>query len=569
MLHRCCRRRTPRIRRGICLLGNTGGIRRVWPGNVRRRVAALLLCCIVLFPAATQLHADDITSAQQQLKQVTAQRSNAEQQLASAKQEIANLNLQLQSNRNQLAAVQQQTAALQREASSRESNLNGDLSALLTELQTARSRLNTEQQQFQAQQGVASARLQQDQDDLRSAQSQLRAADQQRLSTERDATALAAQLQAMDADIATRTQQIAAVLVQLYKFSQTSALSLILNSGNMSDGLNRLTMLGMVSQHDQDLMVQLANERDLARQQHQVLTADLATTQQLEAELTAERENISLRASDEEHLIQQVETELTQAQASFQQQAATLDAEIGATQQKITANRQQFAANRAPLLAKQATLASTQHGTQAKLSQAQQQAATAEQEIAKAEQDQQAATNLIQQLQAAAAKAAAAEQARELAAQQAAAARQHTAPPPAPSGGLHFIWPVQGPITQPFGPTSWTMEPPGHGYAHFHTGLDIAAGYGTPVHAAAAGVVIHVGWFSGANWGYGNCIIIVHNGTYSTLYGHLSGYAVSQNQYVQQGQVIGYEGSTGNSSGPHVHFEVRVNGEAVNPLAYL
>jgi murein DD-endopeptidase MepM/ murein hydrolase activator NlpD len=544
----------------------------VQSGRLIRRMAALLLCCIALFPSADRLHADDITAAQQQLKQVTAARSSAEQRLATARQEIVNLGLQLQSNRSDLARVQAQTNALQQEANAREASLNGDLNSLLTDLQAARDQLATKQQQFQVQQGAAQALLQQDQSDLRSAQAQLREADRQREDTQRDATALAAQVQAMDADIATRTQQIAAVLVQIYKLSQTSALTLVLDSGNMSDGLNRLTMLGMVSQHDQDLMVQLANERDLARRQHSALAADLAATQELEAELTAEHAEIALRATDEEQLVQQVEAELAQAQTSFNQQAATLDTEIRTTQLRITANREQFAANKAPLVAKQVALVGAQHGAQTQLSQAQQQQATAEQQIAKAEQDQQAATRVIQQLQAAAAQAAAAEQAREQAAQRAAnqqsAGQQIVVPAPLTSG-LRFIWPLQGPITQAFGPTSWTMEPPGHGYAHFHTGLDIAAAYGAPVRAAAAGVVIHTGWFSGGNWGYGNCIIIVHNGIYSTLYGHLSGYAVGQNQYVQQGQVIGYEGSTGNSSGPHLHFEVRVNGNAVNPSAYL
>lgn len=538
------------------------------PGRPVTRLMALMLTCIVLFPAAAHLHADAITTAQQQLKQVTAQRGSAEQRLAAARQEIAALNLQLQSNRSELASVQQQTAALQRQASAREASLNGNLDSLLTELQAARTQLATKQQQFDVQQTAAHVRLLQDQNDLRSAQAQLRVADQQRRQTAGDATALASQLQAMDADIASRTKQIAAVLVQMYKLSQTSALTLLLNSSNMSDGLNRLTMLGMVSQHDQDLMVQLANERDLARRQHEVLAADLAATLQLEAELSAQHEEISLRTNDEEQLIQQVQTELTQAQSSFQQQAGTLDANIKTVQLRINANRQQFAANRAPLLAKQATLVGAQHGTQSQLSHAQQLQATAQEQIVQAERDQQAATQLIQQLQAAAAKAAAAEQARELAAKRAAAAQQHTTLPVS-SGGLRFIWPLSGPITQGFGPTSWAMEPPGQGYAHFHTGVDIAAAYGTPVHAAAAGVVIHTGWFTGGNWGYGNCIIIVHNGALSTLYGHLSGYAVSANQYVQQGQVIGYEGSTGNSSGPHVHFEVRVNGNAVNPYAYL
>jgi len=130
------------------------------------RLMALLLCGIVLFPAAVRLQADAITTAQQQLKQVTAQRSTAEQRLAAARQEVAALSLQLQSNRSALAGVQQQTAAMQQEASAREAGLNGNLNSLLTDLQAARTQLGTEQQQFQTQQAAAQARLQQDQADL-------------------------------------------------------------------------------------------------------------------------------------------------------------------------------------------------------------------------------------------------------------------------------------------------------------------------------------------------------------------------------------------------------------------
>lgn len=534
-----------------------------------RRLTALLLCGILLFPTASVIRADSITTAQQQLTQVTAARLTAEQRLAAAKQQIATLSLQLQANRTDMASVQQKTAALQQQANARNTALTGDLNTLLANLQQARAELVTKQQQFQAEQTADQGMLQQDEADLRSAQGQLREADQQRQQLQGEATALASQLQTMDADVAAHTQQIAAVLVQLYKLSQTSALTLILDANNVSDGLNRLTMLGMVSQHDQDLMVQLANERDLARKQHQVLADDLASTQQLEAELTAERQEISLRTTDEEQLIQQVEAQLTQAQASFSQQAATLDAEIRATQGKITANRQQFAINAAPLLAQQALLAGVQQTNQTKLSQAQQQQATAQQQIAQAERDQAAATQLIQQLQAAAARAAAAEQAREAAAQRSASGQTTAAVPAVSNGSIRFIWPVQGTITQGYGPSPFSFEPPGHGYAHFHTGIDIADPIGTPIRAAAAGVVIHVGAFDGWNWGYGNNIIIVHNSTFSTLYAHMRSYAVSQNQYVQQGQVIGYIGMTGNTTGPHVHFEIRVNGNTVNPSAYL
>jgi murein DD-endopeptidase MepM/ murein hydrolase activator NlpD len=129
------------------------------------------------------------------------------------------------------------------------------------------------------------------------------------------------------------------------------------------------------------------------------------------------------------------------------------------------------------------------------------------------------------------------------------------------SGSGQFIWPISGPITSPFG---WRIHPI-YGTRIFHSGIDIGGDYGMPIHAAAAGTVIYAGWISG----YGNAVIISHGGDLQTLYGHNQSLNVSEGQYVSQGQVIAYCGSTGNSTGPHCHFEVRKNGEPVNPLNYL
>ena len=98
-----------------------------------------------------------------------------------------------------------------------------------------------------------------------------------------------------------------------------------------------------------------------------------------------------------------------------------------------------------------------------------------------------------------------------------------------------------------------------------HEGIDIAVGEGTPVSAAAAGVVIYAGWMGG----YGNLVAVDHGNGLSTAYAHNSSLAVSVGQSVAAGETISYSGSTGNSTGPHVHFEVRVNGSAVDPLGYL
>jgi murein DD-endopeptidase MepM/ murein hydrolase activator NlpD len=129
-------------------------------------------------------------------------------------------------------------------------------------------------------------------------------------------------------------------------------------------------------------------------------------------------------------------------------------------------------------------------------------------------------------------------------------------------GGLgNFSWPVTGTITSPFG---WRSNPFG-GAPEFHQGLDIAAPSGTTVTAAAAGTVIMAQWYGG----YGNYILIDHGGGYSTGYGHLSAIYVSSGQSVQRGQAIGAVGSTGQSTGPHLHFEVRIAGKPVDPAPRL
>lgn len=151
------------------------------------------------------------------------------------------------------------------------------------------------------------------------------------------------------------------------------------------------------------------------------------------------------------------------------------------------------------------------------------------------------------------------ERERELAAEQRAAG---IAGAPPSAGGLgNFAWPVTGTITSPFG---WRTNPLGGG-PEFHQGLDIAAPMGTAVTAAAAGTVIMAQWYGG----YGNYILIDHGGGYSTGYGHLSAMYVSAGQSVSRGQAIGAVGSTGQSTGPHLHFEVRIAGKPVDPAPRL
>ncbi len=136
-----------------------------------------------------------------------------------------------------------------------------------------------------------------------------------------------------------------------------------------------------------------------------------------------------------------------------------------------------------------------------------------------------------------------------------------------PAGGLTFggasvttpsMWPARGDVSSPYG-LRW-------GGSDFHPGIDIANDMGTPIVATADGVVTTAGWNAG---GYGNMVDIDHGNGIMTRYGHAMQVVVVPGQHVRRGQVIAYMGSTGFSTGPHVHYEVRVNGSPVNPVGYL
>ena len=129
----------------------------------------------------------------------------------------------------------------------------------------------------------------------------------------------------------------------------------------------------------------------------------------------------------------------------------------------------------------------------------------------------------------------------------------------ADTGDLSFRWPLPG--------YSYISSPFGSRWGGWHTGIDISGGgvYGASIVAAESGTVIMAQWYST----YGNCVIVDHGGGYSTLYAHMSQIGCNVGDYVTKGQTVGYVGSTGNSTGPHLHFEVRVNGTAQNPQNYV
>ena len=232
-------------------------------------------------------------------------------------------------------------------------------------------------------------------------------------------------------------------------------------------------------------------------------------------------------------------------------------AAIETAKQELETQRARQAQLRDQAAAKRDEIESRRKEQQAILYQAQNDKAVAEQAYNEYQQSSQAIAELLRQ------------RAADRAAEAAAAAAQASSggggggsdyyQPVSGSGAM--IWPVNGVVTSPYG----YRTHPIFGTTIYHSGIDIGVDYGTPVHAADGGVVVEAGWISG----YGYAVIIDHGNGLSTLYGHNQELAVSEGQSVSQGQVIAYAGSTGNSTGPHVHFEVRANGDPVDPSAYL
>lgn len=224
-------------------------------------------------------------------------------------------------------------------------------------------------------------------------------------------------------------------------------------------------------------------------------------------------------------------------------------ADIEARKQQLEANRIKLVEIEKAVIAKQSEIEQKKAERNEVLQRAQNDRATAMQAIEELNASSAQVTALLKERQAARAAAAAAAAAEQ--------AQSYTWV----QGSGQLGWPASGEITSPFG----YRTHPIWGTTIYHAGIDIGVDEGVPVHAADGGTVVWSGWMGG----YGYAVVIDHGNGLSTLYGHNSELVVSEGEAVGKGQVIAYAGSTGNSTGPHVHFEVRVNGDPVDPMGYL
>jgi murein DD-endopeptidase MepM/ murein hydrolase activator NlpD len=281
-------------------------------------------------------------------------------------------------------------------------------------------------------------------------------------------------------------------LVGIYKSDEPDALTVILNSDGFADLLERYEYLRRIEEQDAAIVSRVRTLRDETRE-------------------AVER--------------------------------------IKATRNEIAARKAELERTRAQLEAREAQLASARNRKRSALSEVRSTQQRLEGQIEGLEDQIQA-----QLARAAAEAAAAAEAEAEAEAAPAPAESLPAGPVPGGESSAGFIWPVNGPVTSPFG-MRW---------GRLHAGIDISAPAGTPIRAVKGGTIA----FAAPMGGYGNYTCINHSGGVSSCYAHLSSYAVTSGS-VSQGQVIGSVGCTGSCFGDHLHFEIRINGSPVDPLGYL
>ena len=326
-----------------------------------------------------------------------------------------------------------------------------------------------------------------------------------------DLAGLDAQLVQIEAQEAAKRVELGQHKAQLadririaYEDQRTSLLETLLSGASFTDMLAAMSTQLDAAAQDQALAQQVASDQATLDALHQTVQATRDQTNQLSQQTAVQKQQLNAKIAA-----------LAKATARLRQLEQSVKAALAAQK----ANYAQIAANKAQLRQSIARAAAARKALQAKI-------------------------DKIIAVQA-----------------------SHGHIPSQYNGTL--AWPMPGVITQDFGCTGFTWEPPLGSCAHCHNGIDIVAPYGTPIHAAGDGTVVYVGWnyADGANPAW--IVIIAHSTSLTTWYAHMQPrYPVHAGEHVTQGQVIGYEGSTGHSTGAHLHWMVDLNGTFVNPRLF-
>ncbi|WP_339318613.1 peptidoglycan DD-metalloendopeptidase family protein [Paenibacillus sp. FSL R10-2734] len=338
--------------------------------------------------------------------------------------------------------------------------------------------------------------------------------------TEVSLNVTATELDKAEARVASREEVLGSRVRLMYTDGAVSYLDVLLSSTSFADFLDRADSLKMIVDQDQELLVQHKLDKQTVVEKKQELEGQYAQAKQLYTSLEQQRSLLKEKEAEKQELIAFYDKQIQEGDELSEEQNEKLV--------KLASERSALETQKDKIKAEEAA----------------RKAAAAKAEAAR--------------------RAAAA--AKKAAASKGSSSSSSSSSETAYAGGDGpFLLPVgSARISSPFGPRT---HPITGERGKVHTGVDFAVGQGTNIHAADSGTVILAEWWSG----YGYCVIIDHGGGVWTLYGHIrkGGIKVSNGDRVNRGDVIAESGSTGNSTGPHLHFEVRIDGKPVNPMPYL
>ena len=502
-------------------------------------LVALALVAAVVVPSARVGLAQQV-DPQTQYDNILNQKQVWQQKLQAAQAAAAASSASLQRAKANLGKTQSDLAATKVAVADLSASTPAQIDAIKQQLTGAQGELDGILKANTTQQDKLISDLGANQFLIDQTTAQMSATAQQAQYVQAQVDGLQRQIDQLTLDMSATRQQLDVFLRFTYEEQRRSPLEYLLAATSFGDFITRVDSLQSLDSQETHLLT-LAHEQ---QQQLGTSQADegqqLRQLQSLQAAQQLQKQTLDLQRQGQQQLLEQARVEAQDATDRISAREAQLQGLINAKQGRLDSSLQLLQNLKTARVQLSATI-TDQTST-----------------LTQAQKNEQVAQNQLNQIE------------REELAVAATISQAEAGKPTQTYATGHLAWPIHGVIEQGFGPTPYAFEAPitynGVRYAHFHTGIDIAGPNGAPVHAAGPGQVITAGW---DRWGYGNYIIIAHSPSLATLYGHMSRFAVSQGAVVKQGQVIGYEGSTGNSTGPHVHFEVRVNGNFVNPLGYL
>lgn len=391
-----------------------------------------------------------------------------------------------------------------------------DLQNQLSDVQGQMAEQTQKKNDAEAVIGNVSEKLRIIQDNLNAATNEYKSISSQLADTEKQIAEMQVKLKEEQAKLEKREKVFRVRIRDIYMHGQLSYLDVVLGAKDFNDFANRVDLLRRVIAADMDLITAIRQQRDEIQQVQQELESQRQKQSVLKENAAQKKAEIEQHKKEQQAILYKAETDKATAEEAYRELEASSQSIGEMLRQRAAARAAAAAAAEAEAAAQQQASASSQADT----------GDTGDVGTS----DDSGSTEPDYSYQPV-------------------------------SGSGAFIWPVNGVITSPYG----YRTHPIFGTTIYHSGIDIGVDYGTPVHAADSGVVVEAGWISG----YGYAVVIDHGNGLSTLYGHNESLNVSSGQSVSQGQVIAYAGSTGNSTGPHVHFEVRSNGDPVDPSAYL